>query len=564
MDNFILNKASSVEIFDNDSLVGSDSCKFSCLFHWGDNSKFLQTFSLSATSEAFLMDTYQLSDDTVEQSNSRKLLELDLTSTLGKFIFRKYLQDDSYRKIPEPVQDVISYITELRLPVVLGPNIKPTLEGCYDAAKVRKHLVNAQEYMPIYDELKSILFLIGKGDKQYYVVSHCRGNREFDEKKISLFLKERFQLSGKQAKYVKLLGNEELQDKFLLEKGRVTPFIPTTMVNEAPVIHIFDSDCMRSYGMPMMTNANHSDWATEFVGEDLINCFVQLNPNRYFVHQIVRGETSGTLDSLSKYNAKVLGVVEYGLPAATIFRSKLNQYSKEYMLNLEEYAGKDSEEEYIKLVHAGTFSEFSQYAISSPEFEKVMEPDLYGSVVTDKLSETINKFEYGGCNIIAVPCNILPHYISSNTSVLSITVAVEKALSIKKGNGLFLGGRSVNDLARSIYRNKFVKDINERLTYLSLDEAEAIDEAMMAVNIGDNEQANRKMFDVLSSYVGNIDFLVVASTSLSVFLSQQSSILDSEYINDISKHGIVSDINNLEIIDTLSAYAEYCAMKLFN
>jgi|GEM_PF-5198410 len=560
MDDGFTSKATFVEIFNTYDQTPPDNKGFICIFHCNDASKLIQKFS---TKEAKFIDNPIVFDELEKTNSLDKVAEFDLTSTLGKYIYKKYIQEPQYRQIPKSVNDIIEYITFHQLPVVLGPNRLKLVssKGCYDASKVRKHLVNAQEFMPIYDELKSILFIIGRHEKQYYVATHCRGNRVIDEKKLSLFLKEKFHLSNNRAKYISMVKEADLNNQFSLKKGRVTPFFKNSMVNNKPVLHIFDSDCLKSYGMPMMTNANHDGWATEFVCSDLIDRFIKINPKKYFVHHITKGQPSSVLASLSRYHEKVLGVIEYGLPAATMFRSSLNKFSKKHMLNLAEPTGKD--DEHIKLVHAGTFSEFSQHSISSPEFEKVMEPDLYGNSIRLKISETIKKLENSGCNIIAIPCNILPHYTNSNKKVLSITKAVEKAILKKSGYGLILGGRSVNDNTRSIYKNKFESDINNRIIYLSIEEAQSIDEAMMAVNIGDNKRANEIMYKVLSPYANKIHFIVIASTSLSVFFKDKGSLIGSEFNDNPPEPGILKHINNLSILDTLSIYAEYCAIKLF-
>lgn len=486
-------------------------------------------------------------------SSATPAYKLDTTSPTGSFLLTQIIENPQYRHIPEKTKKLLTFLQENKLPVKLVPNKEPTLEGCDEAVTKREHAIPARENPFLPDELKTIIFKCGKTNPKYLAV-HCRGNREIDTDKIQEIAKDKFKLSNKQAKYLKVISEEELDSKFSLEKGRVTPFI-----KEGIDLQIFDSDCIKSYGMPMTTNANDPNWSTQFECDKLIPALAKTQEVE--IADIAKGGPSEVLSIIDQYRNTILGIVEYGSESSNEFYRLVTHYITRRLNSLHE-TKPDGEK--IPFQPAGSFTELqTERTNHSSQLENIMEASFHSTEVERLLKRLINKLSTE-TNLIAVPCNILPHYLpeSNGTKIISYPKATEiqiqKELEQSPQNSfLFLGGKSVSQNKTSIYQNQLPPEILEQSTFLNNEEAETIRKSMLKLNNGNEKEATQLLFEVLKNHLDQ-KTIVIASTSLSSLFQKTGKLLKLRHLHP--KHWLTAyRINKKAKIDTMDAYAHLTA-----
>jgi aspartate/glutamate racemase/prolyl-tRNA editing enzyme YbaK/EbsC (Cys-tRNA(Pro) deacylase) len=129
--------------------------------------------------------------------------------------------------------------------------------NCEDAANKRNRLGN--KGIPLSDELKSHVGVYEHPDGRRYLVAHCRGHQQRDDKKLGAVL----------GFTVERLKEEELTSVFGLKHGLVNPFYFARQPN---VTQLFDETVLRRYFTPhtMMTNFGDAEYGVEFDPRELV------------------------------------------------------------------------------------------------------------------------------------------------------------------------------------------------------------------------------------------------------------------------------------------------------
>jgi len=505
-----------------------------------------------------------------------------------RFVDHQAEQDARYKNIPAKTQQVIDWCETNQLPVFFGPNTAHTLEGCEEAVLVRDRIIAAQESVPVYDELKTLLWTLksagqnNRPGETLFVATHIRGNRLIGIEALKDWLKVEGQeklgleFSNKSLKNMHFVSDEALKAKFGLEKGQVTPWIEAQRdefsddTKGARIIHIFDTDCSKTFGMGMTTNAHDGDWATEFDCAQVIAALQKQSPDTVFEASIVDGNLSITLDRVHRYQKRVMGILEYGIEATMLFRSRFEGYRKQQLSQLTEpFYQRDSKGNIVtqdlSLEMAGTFSEPSCKTASDTKLERVMRPDLYAPEIQQRVNHLVRDLVAQGANTIMIPCNILPKYITEMFSTFNVRILrMDRALwqkfgdeSIDPETSFFLGGSSVHHPDLSIY-----KPLQSKSIEVSEDDRKKIDLAMMRINNHSFREADEILFEVLKHRT-DIRTLVLCATSFSVAFAQRGVILDPENFSSEQQEE-VNRINHLISIDTLDVYAQYCAERMLD
>ncbi len=179
------------------------------------------------------------------------------------------------KQLPNKVQEVVAFFEENDLWYQLSKNsAKPS--GCLDAS--RKRRINAEIGIPLYQEMKSLLFTF-TNNHQNYVLLHCRANYKFSWKKIRPILN------------TKKLSKATTSDmnKLDFSPGTVNPF--NIKRNGEKIIHIFDKksivdDLSLKKNNSMMTNAGDLDWGIAFMQNELITYYQSHISDSAILHEI--------------------------------------------------------------------------------------------------------------------------------------------------------------------------------------------------------------------------------------------------------------------------------------
>lgn len=154
---------------------------------------------------------------------------------------------------PRAVADCVECLKRLGIWYMLSRN-EPAM-SCADAAGKRYRL--GYTGIPLWDELKSFL---GEsrdlsGNWQPFL-AHCRGDRELDEKRLSVVLEAE----------VRRMSPEDAQ-ALGVQYGTVNPFL-----RGGALLQLFDAELQTKFGVidTVMTNAGEHTWAVEFHPNDLV------------------------------------------------------------------------------------------------------------------------------------------------------------------------------------------------------------------------------------------------------------------------------------------------------
>ncbi len=129
---------------------------------------------------------------------------------------------------------------------------------CREAASKRVRL--GSEGIPIWDELKTLLFRVQDGERSRIVAAHCRAHQDIDTDAV------RCAVGGGSVVH---LDEDQIATDYGMEKGRVTPFC-WKAVRE--IEHLFDAAVLEQIGSAgtMMTNAGDRRWGIEFEPSGLL------------------------------------------------------------------------------------------------------------------------------------------------------------------------------------------------------------------------------------------------------------------------------------------------------
>jgi aspartate/glutamate racemase len=177
-------------------------------------------------------------------------------------------------EVPEAVINCAERLQELGIWHQFSRN--HTATSCRDAAHKRNRL--GHEGIPLWDELKSYLAAVESRDwqnasKTHFVLAHCRGDREFDLKKVGQTIQGSHHITehlgglGMPIDNIRI-ANQEEAGQFGVEYGLVNPFLaPKSMV------HLFDRELGKSFGPPgtVMTNAGDRTWGVEVDIKAIVN-----------------------------------------------------------------------------------------------------------------------------------------------------------------------------------------------------------------------------------------------------------------------------------------------------
>jgi len=408
--------------------------------------------------------------------------------------------------LPEPVRRTVTFLTERDIWFQLNRN--HPVRSCRDAASRRRRL--GHEGIPLWDEFKSFFGrFINASGKSQFVVGHCRGDRILNLTLLARSLNAQTISERLPADDLQRLG---------LEYGLINPFVGSfqpgnldPLIEQSPILQVFDSELMSRIGVPgtVMTNAGDLTWAVEFFADELARTVDQA-----IIAEIAEPDPEEAPRIPGLRNPKSIGIITGNAPdSGIILWTKVNDWVRQLL-------GRNS---------AGDVSMPPVVVHSIPEMGLSMELDRREEFVWKALREAILAVSRAGVKFLAVADNTTQYFapeiriLCGETGIefVSLPEAVAAFLRREGHSKIALAGiRWVADFEQnySAYREplrgiEVERPGEEALQALS-------DLAYQVKREGATEAGLNRLRDILRQYVKS-DVVVLALTELSLLVDRQ-------------------------------------------
>jgi len=282
---------------------------------------------------------------------------------------------ETTKTIPVSVKETVAFFKKKKLWFILSKNIKST--SCRDAANNRFRLGHVG--IPLQDELKSFFGKIIEGEKEKYLVIHCRGHQELDFGKALNLIESKGRIERLSAK--------ELSEFSGTQYGTVNPFSLDPHIISKPILQVFDTSVNTHSSAPytMMTNAGDLEWGIEFDPSELIKA---LPETKTIVGKVVVNDNQNI-------KAKKIGLITGNSPESGMFLWGL--INEKIRLKL----GNKFE---------GDVSYPTIHITSLPDLGFTMELKYREKIIWAKLEKCIKTFIEKGVSNLTIACNTTQYF----------------------------------------------------------------------------------------------------------------------------------------------------------